>query len=194
MGLSEKLTEIKSEITSLLAFANDTTKVSDTRLGDAIRTLADGFGQGGGGLGFVDHGEIVKTNNASVTISEFSKSTKPIEYQIPASFGYGLFVIEQNNYIGSATSGLIRCQIYYTPDRFFMTCFGNRVGQGALQIGMRVGYRNAIGKGNLLEMVTEYGASNSYSAELNLGLTIHVTEQELTQEFVEQFVKQVPTT
>lgn len=38
----------KEQIDALLSFANDTTKAGDVELGEAIRTLCDGFGQGGG--------------------------------------------------------------------------------------------------------------------------------------------------
>lgn len=47
MGLAEKLTEIKSETNALLGFANETTGEEDTRLGDAVKRLADGYGGGG---------------------------------------------------------------------------------------------------------------------------------------------------
>ena len=48
MGLSENLTEIKSKADAMIAYANDVTGGSDATLGDAIKTLADGYGQGGG--------------------------------------------------------------------------------------------------------------------------------------------------
>ena len=47
MGLTEKLIQIKSETDALLEYANQATNAGDTKLGDAIRTLADGFGKGG---------------------------------------------------------------------------------------------------------------------------------------------------
>ncbi|MDO4490739.1 MAG: leucine-rich repeat domain-containing protein [Lachnospiraceae bacterium] len=48
MGLTEKLTNIKTEAEALLAFANSKTGASDTSLGDAVARLAGGYGQGGG--------------------------------------------------------------------------------------------------------------------------------------------------
>lgn len=51
MGLTEKMAEIKSEAESLLEYANGVTGAGDVRLGDAIKTLADGFGAGGDGGG-----------------------------------------------------------------------------------------------------------------------------------------------
>lgn len=46
MALSEKLVEIKSETDALIAYANNTTGEADTRLGDAVQTLVEGFGGG----------------------------------------------------------------------------------------------------------------------------------------------------
>lgn len=43
-------------ISALLNYANETTGKADTTLGDAVRTLADGYGQGGGG-GFDEEGD-----------------------------------------------------------------------------------------------------------------------------------------
>lgn len=48
MELDEKLVEIKSEADALISFANKTTGNDDERLGEAVRTLASGFGGGGG--------------------------------------------------------------------------------------------------------------------------------------------------
>lgn len=60
MALIQKLNDIKSQTDALLTYANETTGAGDTRLGDAVKTLADGFGSGGGGKGMpnailVDH-------------------------------------------------------------------------------------------------------------------------------------------
>lgn len=48
MGLTEKLTDVKSQTDALIEYANETTGQADVRLGDAIQSLVDGFGQGGG--------------------------------------------------------------------------------------------------------------------------------------------------
>ena len=45
MGLSENLLSIKSQTNVLIEYANGVTGASDTRLGDAVKTLADGFEQ-----------------------------------------------------------------------------------------------------------------------------------------------------
>lgn len=49
-ALTEKMNEIEAQRSALLAYANETTGVGDTRLGDAVRTLVDGYGQGGSTL------------------------------------------------------------------------------------------------------------------------------------------------
>lgn len=41
---------IKSKIQSLITAANATTGETDTTLTDAVQTLVDGYGQGGGGV------------------------------------------------------------------------------------------------------------------------------------------------
>ena len=46
MGLSENLAEIKSKADALIDYANDITGAEDTTLGDAVKTLADGYGGG----------------------------------------------------------------------------------------------------------------------------------------------------
>ena len=48
-SIREKLEAINAQTTALLDYANGVTGAADTRLGDAVRTLADGYGQGGGG-------------------------------------------------------------------------------------------------------------------------------------------------
>lgn len=48
--IHEKLTASKNGLDALLAYANGVTGGADANIGDAIRTLADGYGQGGGGV------------------------------------------------------------------------------------------------------------------------------------------------
>ena len=47
MSIKETLTESKNKLDALLDFANNTTGNSDTNIGDAIKTLCDGYEQGG---------------------------------------------------------------------------------------------------------------------------------------------------
>ena len=41
------MTTLTSKIEALIAYANETTGKSDTKLGDAVKSLADGYGGGG---------------------------------------------------------------------------------------------------------------------------------------------------
>lgn len=63
--LKDKLTQIKDEDNALLSYANERTGSNDTKLGDAVKTLADGFGSGGGNgeIGFAvgENNYIVKS-------------------------------------------------------------------------------------------------------------------------------------
>lgn len=49
MSIVSVLQDTKARLDSLLSFANETTGQSDASIGDAIRTLTDGYGGGGGG-------------------------------------------------------------------------------------------------------------------------------------------------
>lgn len=48
MSLLDTLQDTKNRLSALLAFANQKTGADDSNIGDAIKTLADGFGSGGG--------------------------------------------------------------------------------------------------------------------------------------------------
>lgn len=48
MTAKEVMTENKDELYALLDYANSVTEKSDTNIGNAIKTLCDGYGQGGG--------------------------------------------------------------------------------------------------------------------------------------------------
>lgn len=47
MSIASTLQDTKARLDSLLTFANETTGQSDVSIGDAIKSLVDGFGQGG---------------------------------------------------------------------------------------------------------------------------------------------------
>ena len=69
---------LTSRIQALISYANETTEAGDTTLGDAVKTLCDGYGQGGGGLeekdvNFFDYdGTLV----ASYTLAEAQALTE----------------------------------------------------------------------------------------------------------------------
>lgn len=52
MSLLDKLSQAKTTLDNLLAFANNKTGKGDTSIGDAIKTLVDGYGGGSGGTPF----------------------------------------------------------------------------------------------------------------------------------------------
>ena len=49
MTYQERIDTKTAEIEALTAYANGVTGQSDTTIGDAVKTLCDGYGQGGGG-------------------------------------------------------------------------------------------------------------------------------------------------
>lgn len=70
MSLVDKLDTIKTEVSSLLTFANETTGSDDTTLGEAVHTLADGYGQGGGDddlVASIIDGSVTEIRNDKVT-------------------------------------------------------------------------------------------------------------------------------
>lgn len=71
MSIADKLTASKNGLDSLLAYANQTTGQSDTDLGAAIRTLCNGFGQGGSG---VVTGEVSVEEDTDTLVIDTGKS------------------------------------------------------------------------------------------------------------------------
>lgn len=76
--ISKKLTASKNGLTALLEYANQTTGQSDTDIGEAIRTLCDGYGQGGGG-GIAEPYSILKPGGVVELygLTEFIKDLIP---------------------------------------------------------------------------------------------------------------------
>lgn len=56
-------TPLTDAINALTRYANETTGASDTTLSDAVGTLIDGYGGGGGGLTTIASGTFVGSNN-----------------------------------------------------------------------------------------------------------------------------------
>lgn len=81
---------LKSQIESLIAYANETTGKSDTHLGDAVKSLVDGYGQGGGGLQVLE-GKVTTTELKNNIVIEHNLGVRPIaaiveiegEYETP---------------------------------------------------------------------------------------------------------------
>lgn len=58
----QKISGLDYAADAYLSYANSVTGASDTNVGDAIMSLAAGYGQGGG-TGKIIHGEFIKTEN-----------------------------------------------------------------------------------------------------------------------------------
>lgn len=52
MTYQERINAKADELTALLTYANGVTGAGDATLGDAVKTLVDGYGQGGGMAGY----------------------------------------------------------------------------------------------------------------------------------------------
>lgn len=75
MSITEKLLSSKNALSSLLTFANAKTGKSDPDIGEAIRTLVDGYGQGGGGDFWDAEGDIEQgQGTATLTIPYATQS------------------------------------------------------------------------------------------------------------------------
>lgn len=75
MSLLDKLSQAKSTLDNLLAFANNKTKKDDVSIGDAIKTLVDGYGGGSGDVPFVFGGvnaELVSEYHEQYTLADTS--------------------------------------------------------------------------------------------------------------------------
>lgn len=80
MTIGEKLNASNDALSSLLTYANGVTGAEDTNIGDAIKTLCDGF-VGGGVPGFsrIDSGCFMVDNEISISTKEF-----PISHNLGA--------------------------------------------------------------------------------------------------------------
>ena len=73
MSLLDKLSQAKTTLDNLLAFANNKTGKGDTSIGDAIKTLADGYGGGSSDVPFEFGGmnaELVSEYNEDYTLED----------------------------------------------------------------------------------------------------------------------------
>ena len=68
-------TPLTDSINALTTYANEVTGASDTTLSDAVHTLVDGYGQGGGGSGYtlLASGTYIQATNSN-------KMTIPVDY------------------------------------------------------------------------------------------------------------------
>lgn len=83
-------TPLSDEIRALIAFANETTNAGDTKLGDAVRTLCNGYG-GGGGSGIPENEVWYITNDGNI-IEPYSTTGVPAIVSNTFEFGRGKIV------------------------------------------------------------------------------------------------------
>lgn len=84
---------LTNQIEALIAYANETTGKSDTHLGDAVKSLADGYGQGGGGGIKVLNKQITLSSTATkITIDDVPEDVISItisaDYEGNCSYGF----------------------------------------------------------------------------------------------------------
>lgn len=117
MATIDKLTDIRDQTSALLAYANGITGAADTRLGDAVRTLGDGYGGGEDYLAQSLNNELTSYSSNSVTIlpkDAFFQRTNLRELNLPnctrinetALQGTGITVIDDSNFPALTYFGL----------------------------------------------------------------------------------------
>lgn len=84
---------ILQKIQSLITAANNTTGESDTTLTDAVQTLVDGYGQGGGSSITVE--PLTVTSNGTQTAPS-GKAYSPVTVNVPQPSGTKNITISQN--------------------------------------------------------------------------------------------------
>lgn len=84
MAIKQTLEDSKSRLDALLTYANGVTGAEDTNIGDAIKTLCDGYGRGGSG------GELVQTTYT------FDTDTSCNGFAHPLFIGAKLVIIHTN--------------------------------------------------------------------------------------------------
>lgn len=104
MSLLDKLSQAKTTLDNLLAFANNKTQKADTSIGDAIKTLVDGYG-GSGGTPFEWGGmnaEFISEYNEDFTLEDTSFD-KDVTYGSTATTLLATVTNRYTNTTGSPT-------------------------------------------------------------------------------------------
>lgn len=112
---------LTSRIQALTTYANEITGASDTTLADAVATLADGYGSGGGSSG-VSSGSFVGDNTSAVTINTGLSSVR----------GFTIYRTDNGATAGSQALTLI---IYDFDDNINMYVRANNAGTGLFALG-----------------------------------------------------------
>ncbi len=131
----EDLRSLAAEQDALIAYANGVTGAGDTRLGDAIKTLADGYGQGGEPLETIT---INGTYSNGATIAEYLNGILP-------DLGYTRGVILKKAPISS--SGYIAAIIPFQNGAVFGTPHRYRNSSGLSAAAYTSNYAYALNDG-----------------------------------------------
>lgn len=116
------------QMSALLAYANGITGASDTKLGDAVHTLADGYGQGGVGLSWAD---VLYDDNVSITFTSTTANTAKTLSGFNNIATYPFVVVEIQNadttaasskFIGSVT---VLANTRYSTGQVTASTYGN---------------------------------------------------------------------
>lgn len=86
MALEQKLNEIDAQRGILLNYANEVTKAGDTKLGDAIKTLADGYGKGDSKEGYAEGTIDVVTSTRFVEMNHNLNTNEDIAFMYWCDF------------------------------------------------------------------------------------------------------------
>ena len=130
MALLDKMQAIQSQTEALLGYANGVTGAADTRLGDAVKTLADGYWQGGGlvqgtvvpetNTGVLNIPEIIGKSNVLIIMEYAGFAAVGVRQQVALLFldGMGKMSMSSN----SADTGYISsCDFSANSDQGFFT-------------------------------------------------------------------------
>lgn len=81
MSIASTLQDTKARLDALLSYANETTGQSDVSIGDAIKTLADGFGGGGGEMEFTKAIDFTAGDDMAYHSFTTDTSGKPLSFE-----------------------------------------------------------------------------------------------------------------
>lgn len=187
--LTDILTDAKSEQDALLAYANGVTGAEDVRLGDAVKTLADGYGQGGGG-GDLQNWQLVDSIKWSYNLARdtlWNTITPSISYQnvLNAAANVKNFVladpIDQDEYDTMVVlSGY--CKYRYKGERTYAQhCDSSKIVKTVFHAGYNKDATNAHGafstnNANTTKVFYDNYGRYSIGSTLTYGFALNINE------------------
>lgn len=149
---AERLNALADQMDALLQYANGTTGAGDTRIGDAVKTLADGYGQGGGGktevwetvTGTMEGGSFVGTVH---DLCEIDDSTTTVFVTITQTAAYASGLTASGVAVGMSTDIYTVRNAF--ANAFHATSYTNRRANWLFRIiGGRVMYFTTVSNGS----------------------------------------------